>query len=518
VPLVYVILFPWLMIGWIVYRVGVGLEARLHNVIVDSVAIADRARALALQWVQEDRIRHLRNLALGLPSLIVLGGIGIASVPAIRPAKSIESEYRSAAVRALHAREYALADLCLARATELGGGTADVRFTQARIAEAAGETLRCQAIMSALAPTDRDGFGPAHIWMAEQALSNRPCDRSELAIAENHWQRAIRLLPRLTYLHDRLGQVYLDWGKTRRAADELARSIALDPGRALMVAQLYANCGQANEAARLATRAIEYWTSRLADDAGDHQARLHLSGALLFSRRFADAVDCLEASPMRDAELSHALAEVLVAWASSLRAREGSDDHVADLLARALAGERFNLSAIDRLARWREESGPGSRRLQRAFDKLRLDRAPADVFLILAQVDLDRHRRLAARTHLERAHALAPDSIAAANNLALLLSQLDGVETSRALRLVDHTHMSPGSHRATLLETRADVYMRLDRWSEAFADLQVAIESAPADPKRQSNLLLGVGRYLARCCVGPSADRLAAGISAPTAP
>src|SRR5438445_652901 len=78
-----------------------------------------------------------------------------------------------------------------------------------------------------------------------------------------------------------------------------------------------------------------------------------------------------------------------------------------------------------------------------------------------------------ARTHLEQAFRLAPQEGLVANNLAWLLAQPPSPDLPRALALIDSV-LARWPDQPNYLETRGQILVKLQRWNEALADLEMA--------------------------------------------
>ena len=91
-----------------------------------------------------------------------------------------------------------------------------------------------------------------------------------------------------------------------------------------------------------------------------------------------------------------------------------------------------------------------------------------------------------AKWHLERAHRLLPTMPFVSNNLAWVLSTEEPVDYDRALSLIQSALESfPDEPR--LLDTRATILMKLERWEEALDDLERALRNELI-PTRQAEL------------------------------
>src|SRR5262249_45697734 len=136
--------------------------------------------------------RRFNRLLLGLPALAVGTAAGVITVLSLSiPQADLDTRYLEQGKNAFKAKDYAAALACYERLAPRGGERPAILFGLAQAAEALGQSDRASLIMEELAPLDRLGYGPAHLWRAVQLLRGGKPSPRERQAAESHLLHAL---------------------------------------------------------------------------------------------------------------------------------------------------------------------------------------------------------------------------------------------------------------------------------------------------------------------------------------
>jgi tetratricopeptide (TPR) repeat protein len=430
------------------------------------------------------RGRPFRALLAGLPALLVGGGVlGTCILGATTPAQEVEARYLERAKTALKARDYPAALTCYDRLAYRGEERPEVLYGLAVCAEALGDGGRAEALMSGLAPADRPGYSPAHLWQARRLLHAPRLSAQGRAEAEAHLVHALDgELDDREAAHALLGEVYLGAGQLDQAQLHLAKAVRTRPYVHLQLARVYARRGDRDRARGEADLAVGYYRARAKADLQDRQARLLWAEAKTFLEDFPAAVGVLDEgwAATHDNAYRTALANVYLVW-SDVLGRDPKADLGARLrlLENGLKCDAANLGLLERLLAATRVGGPEADRARSALQGvLARGQAPASVHFALGLDAWQRGRKDEARVHWERALELAPQTPTVANNLAWLLAETDSADLPRALELANFA-VERAPNEKSFRDTRGRIFARMGKWREALADLEAALAHSP---------------------------------------
>lgn len=440
-------------------------------------------------WLSDwwhDRDFHL--LGAAVPALLCgLTGVGITAAALAMPQQDREANYLREARRRFQAGDYAGALTCYDRLQSREEGRPEVLYGLALASEALGQPHRAVQIMEQLAPADRQGYAPAHLWWGRQLLRTPNATSAVWQAAEAHLLRALE-----GELEDRseaealLGQLYLNLGKFDRAEPYLQRAASERPQLRLALARLYAAQGAREPARAEARQALEYFRGAAQLDLHDHQARLLWAEAALFLEDFAGTVSILREGLTGTAASLYrpALAKAFVAWADHLAAdpKASPTDRLA-LLEQALRYDPSHPDLIMQLwAFTKAKTEAADKARETLHDLLATGKATGLVHLALGMDAWDRGQSDQALFHLEQAYRLAPHLGVVANNLAWVLANSHPPDLTRALSLINSV-LERWPNDPMLRDTRAFILGKQGKWKEALADLQVALPAVAERPE-----------------------------------
>ena len=219
------------------------------------------------------RSRPYRRLLLGVPAIVLAGLVltGFISRPFYSsPEKA--THYRIAAGQAVQQQDFPAADLYfskLQQLTELDDRTAMLAaIVGMRVRGPADAYQRIQK----LAPVDKLGYGPAHLWIA-QAIRGRlvqvDADQAN-RLVENHLLRAIESDEAWAEPRSLLASQYLATGQYVKLVEFAQPHVDTNPVMAIALLASYERQGEHTQAEAEAARMIQRFTQRAAD--GEEQS------------------------------------------------------------------------------------------------------------------------------------------------------------------------------------------------------------------------------------------------------
>ncbi len=257
-----------------------------------------------------------------LPALLAGSAVVVAAAAALlTPAQELEARYLEQAKAALKAKDYAGAMTCYDRLAYLGTDRPDVLYGLAASAEGLGQIGRADVIMNGLAPPDKPGYAPAHLWQARRILAVPTAAPGAREAAESHLLRALDgELDDPDTAHALLGEVYLAAGHYDDAELHLTKAVQTRPQLRIRLAQLYALRGDKDRARGEAQLAVSFFRARTKADLDDRRARLGWADATAFLEDFPGAVAILqEGLSVADEPLYRvALGSVYLIWSDTV--------------------------------------------------------------------------------------------------------------------------------------------------------------------------------------------------------
>jgi tetratricopeptide (TPR) repeat protein len=434
------------------------------------------------------RRRRWGYLAQGLPALAALVSVTfIGGIWLSLPAHEIEARYQDRASAAAKAKDFSSALVCYERLAALGKDRPD-NLCQLAIALAnQGEPERAFEIMDQLAPLDHAGHGPAHLWLAVYYYGDLG-DPKNRKRAETHLKSALQVgLPGTDAdaAHGLLGELYANAGQFEAAEPHLERAVKSRPHVRLRYAQVLAAQKKKARAADEAKLAANYFKTRAQADITDQIARIGWAEAAAFLEDFPQALAILaEGNNLTgDAAYRTAMASLLSAW--HFHVLRTQPDEVAtqwNLLEKGLQLDPTNGRLLNRLVQLMSGDKDAAAKAREVMHKVLVKgEATATTHFLLGMDAWTQGQVEQARIHWERANELSPTLPMVANNLAWLLANAKNPDLPRALELsqraVAKLPQDPSYH-----DTRARVYMKMERWRDALADLEWILVRQPNFP------------------------------------
>ena len=396
----------------------------------------------------------------------------------------ITASYSAEAHRQFQAKNYEAARIGFERLTRLQPERPEACYGLAMTLDALGKSARAAAIMATLAPSDRWGYAPAHLWQAKRLLRGIDPTRQGLPAAEKHLQLVTRHDPDNHEAHGLLGELYFKIGRWAEAEPLLEKAARDRPELLFPLANLDLARGRRDEVRGRAERARLIFRNRVEASPDDREARGYWAAAALLLEDFAGAVAILGQGLARgdDSFYHQALAKVYATQSDALARdpKASLSDRLA-LLEKGLNQNPADPALLDGLVSIIRTNGVEAERGVAALQTLLANgQATELVHFALGIAAWERAQPGQARLHLEQAARMAPQMPLVANNLAWMLAHSQPPELPRALKLVDQA-IAHWPNQPQCRGTRGYILVKLGRWKEALGDLEVALRAKPDD-------------------------------------
>lgn len=408
------------------------------------------------------------------------------------------SRYRALFDESVKSRDFEVATVVLRSLMDSSPSNLELRYQRALLEQLRRNTALAIEQMSNLASSSQHGL--AAMWMISQE-----CHLQELKKWTEPEHARFRewieiglsnldgenLLSAKVLMFSYLAEV----GAFSDAARLLGEVVPARPELGLAAATLCRSQHDLAGAAKYAGIAERHFASELSRKPTDLNARINLARVLMVQTKFEQAAKLLNDGYRltNDTRLSGVTGEALVVWSNHL----GADDVDSKNLVKRLqilhaaigvapsdpaVGSAIAQLIID----CRDSSLPEVIRLKEAILS---GAAPVSTHFIRGTLALLDNRVAEAKTHLELAYQLEPNVPAILNNLAIALLEIEGSDLEQARSLVDMAIGKQPNH-AYFLETRGQILLKMQRWQEAIADLEAALEAKELRPAIYPSLAL----------------------------
>lgn len=445
------------------------------------------SQALGLQYVPRQR-RAWGNILWGAPALF-LGMTAIATAFLIHVrTPSLSSDYRNAVIDADSQQNLNAMEIYLQRLIRLDTDDKEMQYNYACILEDRGEVGRAVAIMSSLAPEDRVGYPPAHLWLAKWLLADPDMTDFDRLNCRHHLEVAEAEFPDAVEVHEQLASLHLFLinfeGRDPHleiALRHLESAAEQQPALYYRLARVQQQFEDHAGAARSFALAEQHFRLSLEDNPSNHDARTNLAGSLLGMSRFEEARSVLLEGLEIDAThpFNILLAETIVAMFEQKRQAGLTPD--ATLFAMLIEAMRYNpqsTSAALRLLNYGVKANdPESRdtAIQQLESFVTVGEGVAMAHLLLGIHYFNNEGdSTTSMFHLEAAYRLDPSLSDSANNFAWLLAHQEEPDYDRALAIIDSVLVEHPDN-ASYLDTRGHILLRQGRWEDVLRDLERAL-------------------------------------------
>ena len=444
-----------------------------------------------IEWLES---RTWLRLLAGVPALLAAIGVVAFAVfyfgwtPAHAAASCLE-----AGNRAFNGRDYDRARVAFMALTRLNGRTQpEYAYKIALSLAQRGRKDEAVALLAAIAPADRAGYAPAHLFLARALLETGGSTPRLLHGAEAHLQKVLTLDPKSDDARLLLGQIYARFGQWEDVRKQLSDAVSAKPEAALLLANAHQALGDDRAARTWATRAAKHFGERVEQSAGNVPSeRLAWAEALVVLQDYEQAFTLLEAGYRKSSDPGYrsALGQLCAAWSDNLGREKPLE--VAERLRLVQQGLRYapaNRSLLQTLAALSSLQGAeGDAARATVNQTLASGNNVAILHFCLGGLAWERGDLEKARFHYDAAYAGSPEAPDIANNLASVLADGEKPDLPRALAVIqplvdrfpDHPYYR---------DTRGQILLRLGRHREAIQDLESAL--AQLDDPRPTHLAL----------------------------
>ena len=191
------------------------------------------------------------------------------------------ARYAEEAHRQFEAKNYVSACVCLERLAQLQPDRPEVAYGLAMALDAVGESGRVASILRSLAPSDRRGFAPAHLWQAKLELRGLKSSPHELASAEKHLLLVTQAEPENHEANAVLGELYHRTGRWPQAEPYLRKAARYRPELLVLLAKMAGSRGSRPEVRGHAEAARTIFRKRAEARPLDREARGYWAAAAL---------------------------------------------------------------------------------------------------------------------------------------------------------------------------------------------------------------------------------------------
>jgi len=469
------------------------------------------------------RTRDYVRLMLGLPALLalaLLGGYGVF-LYGWKPAHA-ESRSYEVARTAFQGQDFERARVAYQSLIQLGGKDRQEYAYRLMLSLVRLGKDRDAAVMAlVLAPPNRPGYAPAHLFMARSLLGGTNVGRAMVETAATHLERVLTSDPSNLEAHDLLSQIYMSTGRMDAAKRHLLELVSTSGDAMLRLAVVMSAEGDANGTRYWAERAAKFFRGKVEQTKTDDVAnRLALANALVLQEDFSGAWDLLAKAgkEFKNPAYKAALARTAADWAQNLAQRSPGDlAKRFKILQQGLDANPRNQALIVQLVGLTTLTGSEAEQARDMAKQMLVEGSNSGlVHFCLGSLAWQRGESEKAYEHFRLAYELAPDMPDIANNMALTLTLQSKPDYARALVIADSV-IKRQPNNPSYRETRGQILVKLGKHHEAIQDLAFALPLV-ANKSGTHRALAECYRHLQMEDLAGEHDRAAAGTPAPGNP
>ena len=442
--------------------------------------------------------RPLAPLAWGVPAVVAVVVVGLLAATGHRVSRSdLVVRYRESAAEAAARGDTKAVELWLEKAVLLNPNDKAFHYGLALTAEQDGRHDRARQIMRTLAPDERTGYGPAHLWIAGQIARSRQEDASNRDAQtgpqtdtdqvknerlRHHLTASLQYHPENVAALDQLARLELSQGNLPEAIDQFERLVRIDRKFSFMLARLHVIDGDREESRSVADAGTDYFRRQVESNPDDIESRIHWARLHGFMEQFDRTVEILIEGAVRKPapedmnRLRMELGHAFLGWAKHVERTQ--PDEVAlrlDLLQKALKCTPDHPQVLEQLAALVRDDSAEARTAYYALSAALADgTATPMVHLMLGIAAYKRGKYELEQHHLRLALAANPQLVIAANNLAWRLANSDPPQLQEAQELIEQA-VKQAPNRPEVRATRGRIYQLLGRTDDAILDLEFAL-------------------------------------------
>lgn len=443
------------------------------------------------QWRESSRFR---SFVYGLPAAVVIALAGYVAIATWRtPKGTLISRYDQRAQAAIGSGDSRYAKLCLERLIQLRGEDVRTLFELAKLYAQENNPRRVDALMRRIAPVNEPTIAEAHVWQAQNLLAKRELTIEEVSEVEKQLGNALKLKPNDRLARSLMGQVMAQTGRDRDAYDMYRGISPRMPGDNFRLAEVASRIGEGQVARSSAEAALGDYRTQLSEDRESWGARQNVMKTLVFLERFEEALQVLEQTPpVIDKNLVQQTAVMVYAtWNQVLQQQKADVPLRIAVVEQSLKLDPTSVPALNAIIDVLTVAEGNDLEQVRAILQrmLALGSSTALVHLCIGTDAIMHDDFVEALKHLQLAYREDPNLVAAANNLAWAMANTDQPKLDEALALID-TVLEQNRGIAAVHDTRGQILIRLQRWSEAISELELALQGMPESQITRESLVL----------------------------
>jgi tetratricopeptide (TPR) repeat protein len=394
--------------------------------------------------------------------------------------QEIGAQYSAIVERALERKDFDTARIGCQRLLSIGAEPRAKWLFSLGLAYAGGGRDRdASTLFSSLAPIEKPGYLPAHIFLAQALMSRTNLTLEDVQTAEKHLVHALSLDPKYLGANELLAQVYIRTGQWELACQRLTEVVPKYPEVGLLLAAVLKERGDLAGARSWADRAARFHREKV--EASKLELPLHRCGwaqALAMLEDYKQALKVLEAGWTASADRSYPpmIGDVCAAWVEAMT-QKNSPDLEAKLttIEKGLEFAPQNELLLKQLVRLSQMGGNEGQKARETLTKsLAEGKGTAVIHFALGLDAWQRQQPDLARKHFGLAFDSAPLMPEVGNNMAMILAVGDKPDLPRALEIIQSL-LEKYPKSANFRETRGEIYVKMDRWQEAVVDLEYAL-------------------------------------------
>ena len=427
------------------------------------------------------RSRDSRSLRWAIPAMVgVLAWAAFGACLMVWKPWQTEARYTRIAEGALTAKDFETARVASQRLLALGVEPRRKHlFDLALSLGGLGQDKEAVSLLGNIAPLDKPGYLPAHLFAAQMLLAKTNVTLQEIHTAEQHLKNVVALDPRSFEANDLLGRMYVRLGQWELAEKYLSEVVKAKPETALLLAAVFKAEGDTVGARSWAERAEKFHREKVEASRLDNPAsRLAWADALAMLEDYSAAFVVLETgwSQYENKAYLSPMGEVCALWVENLaRTKPGDLVSRMTLIQRGLECAPQNETLIRRLIDLTHLEGPQAATARDTLTRMLTEGKAAAILHFTLGIDAWQHGHPEeARKHLALAYETASQLPYVANNMAMILTVGDKPDLPRALTIIQSA-LAKFPNNPSFRETRGEILVRSGQPQEAIADLEFAL-------------------------------------------
>jgi predicted Zn-dependent protease len=474
-------------------RVGSSIVAAARRLVF-------RARHFSLEWLASRKYRYLLG---GLPAIVIASAflLLLGRLP-LYSSHAKAQHYRRAIHNAIVDKNLQNIALFHRKLTQISAReNVAVDYESAVGLYESGQRDEAVRRMKAIAPLDKPGFEPAHVWLANHLLEQPPSQQDKVQIV-THLRHALSLQPDRVGVAMCLAEQYRNAGRVDLALEILGRyeGTIKEPSTLVQFAELYQACGRQSRAIAIAQEiSSTLRPSQLKELENERVLPVREYVAWAYAEQIRgngrESLRILELAQQRYPN-EKLIVEFL--HMSQLIASFSKHDPTwpvnnADKIEMLLKNENLRDQVVMKLSlllNSNPNTEPLRQLLFRHVEAADSPHVPIVVHEELAKATLRAGDMAGAQKCFENMIVVDPRNGIAHNDLAWLLAHHEPVDLPRALQLAERAlEISPGNVR--FHDTRGHILAKLNRWPDAVAELELAVNGLPNNRHTHSVLAAG---------------------------